>query len=60
MKEFHEETRPQLANRVNSPTDVFKYLFSYSVIDYLIYQTNLYAVQKVGKVRFKEQSRMKC
>lgn len=48
FKEFTEETGPKIPNDLERPVDVFLHLFPKTLIDKIVFETNLYALQKRG------------
>ncbi|CAH1970884.1 unnamed protein product [Acanthoscelides obtectus] len=48
---FEEEAGPNLPDIIETPTDVFLHLFPEDLIDHIVFQTNLYCVQKFGDGR---------
>lgn len=54
MKEFNEDIRPNIPVEKETPIDVFLCLFPKSLIKEIVFQTNLYALQKCGNTSFKQ------
>lgn len=48
IEDFKEDLGPQIPDIAESPCDVFLCIFPDYLVHYLVYQTNLYACQKVG------------
>lgn len=46
--EFVEDTGPDIPENLETPTDIFLHLFSEDMINHIVFQTNLYAIQKNG------------
>lgn len=47
-KEFDEVSGPCIPGNLESPTDVFLHIFPMDLIEYIAFQTNLYALQTSG------------
>lgn len=45
---FISQTGPNIPENIETPTDIFSYLFPDSLISEIVFQTNLYALQKNG------------
>ncbi|XP_023312649.1 piggyBac transposable element-derived protein 3-like [Anoplophora glabripennis] len=48
IKEFTEETGPKVPDGLERPVDFFLHLFPKTLIDKIVFETNLYALQKRG------------
>lgn len=48
MKEFCEDSGPNIDSEVESPTDMFLQIFPDQLLEHMVFQTNLYALQKSG------------
>ena len=48
FKEFGEETGPNISTNIETPTDMFLHIFPERLVDHIVFQTNLYALQKAG------------
>ncbi|KAJ8928967.1 hypothetical protein NQ314_018392 [Rhamnusium bicolor] len=48
VNQFVKETGPNVPHNVKTPTDMFLHLFPESLISDIVFQTNLYALQKNG------------
>lgn len=56
MKQFSEEYGPNIPEELESPVQVFLHLFPESLIDHIVFQTNLYTVQKYGNTNSFKQT----
>ncbi|KAH1021838.1 hypothetical protein HUJ04_011323 [Dendroctonus ponderosae] len=48
LKDFCEDSGPNIDSEVESPTDMFLQLFPDRLLEHMVFQTNLYALQKSG------------
>lgn len=48
LKEFTEGVGPTIPPGISTPTEMFLHIFPNDLIDHIVFQTNLYALQKSG------------